>query len=462
MLNQLLEEEGVQLDAATREELAGFLDSDGIDRLQFRHAMFRDVAYRGLSFKRRRELHCHAGEIAELEAGDNPDTRADVLALHFFLGQDHDRAWRYSRIAGDQARETYANVDAATHYQRALDSVRRLPEIPDVEKVAVWTSLGDVRILSGNFEESLDAYGRATKLAHKDLLLLAQLAEKRARVRERSGQYTLALRELSRGHRQLDAEHSAEAATSAARLTAFAASIRQAQERPGEAIKQGLRAVEEAEAAGDRASLARAYSVLDVSYRMLGRSDKAIYAPRALAIYEELDDLNGQGVVHGNMGFVAYFDGEWAEAIEHYRRSRDAFLRIGNVVQAANGESNMAEVLVNQGRIDEARPLLEEARRIFVASNWLDGASFVEVQLARVLASEGRTEEAVELFHKARKQFEDLGETASVAELVVYLATCYLDAGRPQDALAAVEEVETLTGEVDNPGVMRVKGLALA
>jgi tetratricopeptide (TPR) repeat protein len=195
---------------------------------------------------------------------------------------------------------------------------------------------------------------------------------------------------------------------------------------------------------------------------MLGRSDKAIYAPRALAIYEELDDLNGQGVVHGNMGFVAYFDGEWAEAIEHYRRSRDAFLRIGNVVQAANGESNMAEVLVNQGRIDEARPLLEEARRIFVASNWLDGASFVEVQLARVLASEGRTEEAVELFHKARKQFEDLGETASVAELVVYLATCYLDAGRPQDALAAVEEVETLTGEVDNPGVMRVKGLALA
>jgi len=464
VLNQLLEEEGVQLDTATREELSGFLDSDGTDRLRFRHAMIRDVAYRGLSFRRRRELHIHAGEIVEREAGEHPELTADILALHFSLGQDHERAWRYSRMAGDQARDTYANVGAATHYERALEASRRLPEVSDDDKVEVLMALGDVRELSGNFDEALAAYGKAKKLSDPDPVVLAELAEKRARVRERSGQYSLALREITRGHRQLERERSVEAARMGARLTAFAASVRQAQEKQGEAIKQGLRAVDEATAAGDQASLARAYSVLDLTYRIVGQPEKAIYAPKALAIYEELGDLNGQGVVHINMGVEAYFDGRWSDAVEHYGRGRDAFNKIGNAVQAGLSESNMAEILVNQGRLGEAQPLLEDAHRVLVASNWMDGASFVEVQLARILALRGRIEEAVELFDKARRQYEELGETDSIAELVVYQAACYVGADLPREALAALEIADTLDGEavVHGPGMLRVKALALA
>ena len=37
--------------------LAGFLEDDGPDRMRFRHAMLRDAAYGGLSFRRREELH---------------------------------------------------------------------------------------------------------------------------------------------------------------------------------------------------------------------------------------------------------------------------------------------------------------------------------------------------------------------------------------------------------------------
>ena len=465
VLNQLLEEEGIRLDVATREELSGFLESNGTDQLQFRHATIRDVAYRGLSFKRRRELHIHAGEIAEEAAGDHPENAADVLALHFSLGQDHARAWRYSRMAGDQARDTYANVDAATHYERALEATRRLPDVSDADKVEVWTALGDVRELSGNFEEALVAYRRATKLANGDPLELARLAEKRARVRERSGQYSQALREVTRGHRMLSEEDWDEAAKVRARLSSFGASVRQAQQKPRAAIQQALRAVEEAQASNERPALARAYSVLDICYRWAGQPERAVYAPRALAIYEELGDLNGQGVVHGNMGVEAYFDGRWDDAIEHYQKSRDAFRKNGNEVHAVYAESNMGEVLVNQGRIEEAKPLLEDAHRVFLASDWVDGASFVEVQLARVLAAGGHLEEAVELYEKARRQFLELGETGSIAELVIYLATCHLDADKPEEAIAALDEAEAVVGKdstVHSAGMFRVRGLALA
>jgi len=464
-LNQLLGDEGIRLDAATRRELREFLDADGADRLRFRHAMIRDVAYSGLSFKRRRELHMRAGEIAETAAGDHPEAAADVLALHFSLGQDHARAWFYSRIAGDHARESYANVDAATHYQRALEAGRRLPGIADAVRAEVWTALGDVRELSGNFDQSLAAYRKATALAHGDPLDLARLAEKRARVRERSGEYSLALREITGGYRKLSSIESQDAAKTRAQLASFGASIRQAQQKPRAAIKQALRAAEEAEAADERAALARAYSVLDLSYRWSGQAEKAVYAPRALAIYEELGDLNGQGVVHGNMGVEAYFDGRWDDAIDHYRQSRDAFRKTGNDVHAVYAESNMGEVLVNQGRIEEAKPLLLDAHRVFLASDWVDGASFVEVQLARILAADGHLEEAVDLYEKARRQFLELGETGSIAELVVYLATCHLDAGRAEEAIAALDEAETVVGKdsaVHSAGILRVRGLALA
>jgi tetratricopeptide (TPR) repeat protein len=427
--------------------------------------MLRDVAYSSLSFKRRRELHMRAGEILEKAAGDHPETAADVLALHFSIGQDHARAWYYSRIAGDQARETYANVDAATHYQRALEAGRRMSDVSDAAKAEIWTALGDVRELSGNFDESLATYRKATALAHGDPLALARLAEKRARVRERSGDYNLALREITGGHRRLASIDSEEAARTRAGLSAFAASVRLAQQKLPQAIKQALQAADEAELAGERAALARAYSVLDLSYRWSGQPEKAVYAPKALAIYEELGDLNGQGVVHGNMGIEAYYDGRWDDAIDHYRKARDAFRRTGNEVNAANAESNMAEVLVNQGRLEEARPLLEDAHRVMLASGMVDGASFVEVQLARILAAGGHFEDAVELYEKARRQLLELGETTYVADLVLYLATCYLEAGRPEEAIAAIDGAETVVGKdwaVHSAGMLRVRGVALA
>ena len=464
VVGEILEEDDLELDAATRRALRRFLVADGPGRVRFASPMIRDVAYDALPYRRRRELHLRAAKVFE-RASDDPDGSADLLSLHYSVGGDDAKTWHYARVAGDQAAAAYANVEAASHYERALDSARHLEQVPDGEKALVWSALGDARELSGNFDLALAAYRRATTLASAELLEVGRLAEKRARVRERSGRYSLALRELTGGHRKLESVDSEEAARVKARLSSFAASIRQAQQKPRDAIKQAWRAVDEAEAAGEWAALARAYTVLDLGYRWSGQPEKAVYAQRALAIYEELGDLNGQGVVQGNMGVEAYFDGRWNDAIDHYRASRDAFRRTGNEIQAVTAESAMGEVMVNQGRIQEAKPLLDNARRVSLASDWLDGASFVEMQLARILAAEGHDEEAVQLYEKARRQFMELGETTSIAELVVYLATCHLEAGRAEQAIAALDEAESVVGKdsaVHSAGIMRVRGLALA
>ena len=51
---------------------------------RFRHALIRDAAYEGLSFRRRRELHGRVADLLRETAGDDEDS-AEMLSLHFSL-----------------------------------------------------------------------------------------------------------------------------------------------------------------------------------------------------------------------------------------------------------------------------------------------------------------------------------------------------------------------------------------
>ena len=51
----------------------------------------------------------------------HPEEFSELLSLHYFYAKsDGDRTWRFSRMAGNRAREIYANHEAAAFYQRAL------------------------------------------------------------------------------------------------------------------------------------------------------------------------------------------------------------------------------------------------------------------------------------------------------------------------------------------------------
>ena len=49
-----------------------------------------------------------------------------------------------------------------------------------------------------------------------------------------------------------------------------------------------------------------------------GRLDEVVMGAAALMIYEQLDDLEGQGKVLNTMGAAAYYRGQWDQAIDWY------------------------------------------------------------------------------------------------------------------------------------------------
>ena len=140
--------------------------------------------------------------------------------------------------------------------------------------------------------------------------------------------------------------------------------------RPGICSRQGryqdctrfaTAAAGEAELAGHRSGLAHALYLEHMMSVYLGQPEDEL-AFRALAIFEEIGDLVGQGNVLNNLGIGAYYRGRWAESLDHYEASRRARVRSGDVVGAATEENNIAEILSDQGDLEAARPLFESAR----------------------------------------------------------------------------------------------------
>jgi predicted ATPase len=253
--------------------LADFMTVDETGWVQFQHALIRDVAYAGLPFKTRQDLHARVGDSIFAACGDNPEEFAELLSLHYFYAKRWSRAWLFSRMAGDRAKEIYANHEAAAFYERALQSAARLDWVEASDRRLVLTDLAHVQYESGAFDQAIASLRHALRLAPDDPIAQANLRLAMARSYHLIGILSLALRETALGLKLLEAEGSVEAKKTTARLRALRAGIYSEQFRPRMALEVGLRAVEEAEASGESEALARAYTNIDEAYQFLGQRD---------------------------------------------------------------------------------------------------------------------------------------------------------------------------------------------
>lgn len=433
---ELLRSQGIDLDSATRSTLAAFIDDDGPTRLEFRHAMVRDVAYEGLSYRLRRELHLAAGNLLRASATGDVDAVADMLASHFYEGGDMEAAWQFARTAGDRSRELYANAAAAAQYERALDSARRLDAVGSEERLKVWICLGEVREHLGQFSEALDAYRKASQYAFGDTPELCETFLKRASAKERAGRYPSALVEATKAKNlaaPVDSPLTREKVADALSMTAL---IRQAQQKPMEARRAAQAAIAVAKQADAELALARALAVLDYSLVMLGELDKATNSIESLAIYRKHGKLSQQGSVAQNLGAYAYWRGDWDTALDWYVDGRETLERAGNTVDAATAGANIGEVLVNQHRYAEAEEPLFAARRIYAASNFDDGIAFVDVLIGRMYGLQGDLERSAQYLDSAIEASRGLRLDERILEASVHLADAACRSGDPREGLA--------------------------
>lgn len=122
----------------------GFLHPDDVEeRLSFRHDVIREVAEGLLPRADRREVHARVAMSLERDGGS-----AEVLAHHWRLAGDREKAFAFLVAAADETRRAWAKADAASRYAEAAavlapDDPRRLRMT--VERGLTLVELGDFR-----------------------------------------------------------------------------------------------------------------------------------------------------------------------------------------------------------------------------------------------------------------------------------------------------------------------------
>lgn len=437
---------GTPVEAPTWRDLDHFVVTDGQGTRRFHTRLVRDAAYEGLPFRRRVELHGRAATALEARAVTGPSDLAEALSQHCLAAQRFDDAWRYALLAGRRAQQVYANTEALTFYRRARAAARRLPDLPAVEVAALLEAVGDVHARLAELEPATQAYRAARREAPRtERLLRARVALSAGLVAERAGALDRATRWLSIAHRDATGDGGAEDGRLAeldARITVERAYLRHTVGREAAASALCRQALDQAERAGTVPVEARALLLLDEIDLWAGKPGDEERVLRALRLFEQCGDLPRQGGVWNHLGMRAYFRGEWDLAVDCYRRAEGAHERSADEWSAAIARANIGEILVDQGRLDEAEPLVTEALRVWRVSGTPSDIGFGAALLGRLKGRRGRTHEALALLGEAAACYAGKDERAELVDVALSLAEALLLQGAADDAMRHLQEAE--------------------
>ena len=433
-------------------------DPDG--HIRFKRPAVCEVAYDGLPFRLRRQLHAAIGRALENDLGGGRDVEPAVLSRHFSAAGDHGRARKYALIGAGRASASFAHADAAHLYRLAIDAGRH-DGASAAELAASWESLGAALHRTGELPAAAEAITAARRLTVDDPVAQGRLLYRHTLIAENSARLVTAVRWAHRGLRALENRNEPEAVVWRARTLARLAFYRVRQRRLLEAERLCHRAVAEAEPVGELEAQAYAYYMLDAALFEAGREAELGYSERALEIYRRLGDLEQEGSVLNNLSNFAAERWSWGEALQLLRRSVDCSERAGVHGQVALAESNIGEIILDRGLYEEASSHVRRARRLFNSIGDRAGTAYATALLGRLAVRSRRHGEGISLLRQAIEDLQSLGEHGYADFAESWLAEAESFGGDPRRALAISTRL-IVTSERTLPLLHRARAIALA
>ena len=168
----------------------------------FAHDKILETLYQRIPPQLRERLHQAIAESIEAGARDRLMEVSFELALHFGRGSDRRKALTYACMAGDLAKKTFANSEAAHFYEEALallaDGLTVEGEDPARLALAIREHLGDVYSLLGRYADAKTMYHQVRPRLD-EALAVSRLETKLGAVSFRQGDTTETLEHFRAG-----------------------------------------------------------------------------------------------------------------------------------------------------------------------------------------------------------------------------------------------------------------------
>jgi tetratricopeptide (TPR) repeat protein len=140
---------------------------------------------------------------------------------------------------------------------------------------------------------------------------------------------------------------------------------------------------------------------------------------------------------------------------------------VGDLAGVGLNADNAAEILIEQGRLDEAEASLRRSLTFWKAAKYRYFKGQCLRFLGVVLARTGRFDEAMSLLEESKSELEHLGAIADVLLTDARIAECFVLMGLSEEALSAVTAALQRTDieeavNMATPLLERYRGYALA
>ncbi|NNC75585.1 MAG: tetratricopeptide repeat protein, partial [Acidimicrobiia bacterium] len=406
---------GVYPDLGTKPEVLGYVeelgDADlivrsrqGDDAWLFRHAVTREVAYEGIPYQMRTRLHEAAGAYLE-QRREAIGFNLDLIAHHYWYGENQEKKIEYLRRAGEAAQRSYANSSAIEYYERLAEVVEQ------AERSSVLLKLGEVLELVGDWDRA--------EAVEREALDLAEAAGDLDAV----GWCQVGLAEVARKQGRYD--EAAELLNSAAA-------------RFGEV--------------GNLAGRGRVLHLAGTIAAQRGDLDEAgrRYVD-SLAIREEIGDRAGIASLLSNLGVVAEYSGDLAAARRNHERALATRIEVGDRWAIAVSNTNLGMIAVLEESFEEARDRFEEAMRLNeeVGDSWMVAVG--HNNLGNALRGLGDTTGAKAHYAVSAEEYRSYGDRWATAFLLEDVAILAMDTGAPIVGIELLGAADTMRNEIDTP-----------
>jgi class 3 adenylate cyclase/tetratricopeptide (TPR) repeat protein len=337
----------------------------------FRNPLTQEAVYQTILLKRRREFHCRVAEAMEALYPDRLEAIYGLLAHHFTLADQPERAIQYARLAAQQAVDVYAYDEALQNLRTALELIE--PSAGTETHLTVLEELADVYRLVRDFVQAISFYRGALELwgqldgggnivavrLHRKIVEIATDAKWSLDAETYRQVHEISQESQASLQKSLQAMEGEPAHAETVRLLAALSADAWRVQTPVDweaAQRFADRAVEMAEGLGDAVLLSQALGALAnvLDGQSLLRNHLQV-AQRRLEISQgpEFEDQREQIDALRGVGVALMYVGEYAQALPYLAQAEELATQMQATDQIANALGIRAQCLFRADRWDE-------------------------------------------------------------------------------------------------------------
>ena len=467
----------------------------------FKHALTQEVAYNSLLLKRRKEIHERIGKAIEELYPDRLEEFYEMLAHHYSMSDNSEKAYQYLKLSGDKASRSYSNWEAVRFYKGAINILNTLPEteenkrrgvqvrllismpigllgFPDDDSLQIlqegerlsgqlddhrslanfYSSIGLYYSMKGQplqgIQYSENSFREAEKV--KDIDLMAPIAFDLCIPYQIRGDYFKMIDVASKTIALLEeTQRQSESFGKPNPYSALHSSYAQAMEMMGD-FKEGQNLYEKGLRFALEIKDLTALSILEANHGLdlvlyKGDAENGMkHLQNCIRYCEEGQILILLGIAWTGLGFGYYLLGELETAREHIEKGLKMQSDMGLPFLLSLHYWALSLVHFDSGDLRSAQRCAEQALTLSQDNNeeWYEGIS--RILLGRVLGKREKSQyaKAEEYIVQGIKIFEDLKLKPLFSRGYLYLGELYADTNQKDKALETLKKAEGMMQEM--------------